>query len=524
MCNNNPLLQLKEERSCSICRGDGSGESGIYLKVKKYDAKRVLVSREIGERMLSGWKLLDEQCIKCTMPLMLKPLLLGNSKSEGKEEQGAPISACSTNLSSIRVCIECGPNKEDILKKKEDILMAQRRKEVLTIAESEAKVAAAEKAKQEAEKKAERSTVEMEEQARKLIEKAEQQLNLEKRKAVAAEEAMYEAENALHEAELLADSRDIDDRIRVMAEIREEKAYQRSSQARRESKYRVVDRTATMREDKVSSKDYRREGTATMREDKVSSRDSRRFRGEDNVMKERIMLNEEEESHVDSVTVTIPDDFDPNDKNDIESLMNRITGSRNRKTQNNSEPIGMNIGVTADNEQDSLSNASHSGTRSSNGMSPFHVRPVPGMTRSAVASDNSRMNSRGSPVPFVRGGSHDILPQSHRDLNFTNDKRAISRSAHTLTKWRNNSNNNHLSSSKKSSISHSVRPTCDIRNEGNESSNIINSNFDMIMSQIEATKDRLIDAKDQNNVGEQIEMASLLEKLATTAAAIKNIE
>jgi len=524
MCNNNPLLQLKEERSCSICRGDGSGESGIYLKVKKYDAKRVLVSREIGERMLSGWKLLDEQCIKCTMPLMLKPLLLGNSKSEGKEEQGAPISACSTNLSSIRVCIECGPNKEDILKKKEDILMAQRRKEVLTIAESEAKVAAAEKAKQEAEKKAERSTVEMEEQARKLIEKAEQQLNLEKRKAVAAEEAMYEAENALHEAELLADSRAIDDRIRVMAEIREEKAYQRSSQARRESKYRVVDRTATMREDKVSSKDYRREGTATMREDKVSSRDSRRFRGEDNVMKERIMLNEEEESHVDSVTVTIPDDFDPNDKNDIESLMNRITGSRNRKTQNNSEPIGMNIGVTADNEQDSLSNASHSGTRSSNGMSPFHVRPVPGMTRSAVASDNSRMNSRGSPVPFVRGGSHDILPQSHRDLNFTNDKRAISRSAHTLTKWRNNSNNNHLSSSKKSSISHSVRPTCDIRNEGNESSNIINSNFDMIMSQIEATKDRLIDAKDQNNVGEQIEMASLLEKLATTAAAIKNIE
>merc|ERR1712238_110813 len=239
--------------------------------------------------------------------------------------------------------------------------MGEKRKAVA----SEAKVAAAEKAKQEAEKKAERSTVEMEEQAWKLIEKAEQQLNLEKRKAVAAEEAMYEAENALHEAELLADSRAIDDRIRVMAEIREEKAYQRSSQSRRESKYRVVDRTATMREDKVSSKDYRREGTATMREDKVSSRDSRRFRGEDNVIKERIMLNEEEESHVDSVTVTIPDDFDPNDKNAIQSLMTRITSSRNCKTQNNSEPIGMNIGVTADNEQDSLSNASHSVPRPS---------------------------------------------------------------------------------------------------------------------------------------------------------------
>jgi len=186
----------------------------------------------------------------------------------------------------------------------------------------------------------------------------------------------------------------------------------------------------------------------------------------------------------------------------------------------------MNIGVTEDNEQDSLSNASPSAIRSPKGMSPFHVRPVPGMTRNAVESDNSRMNSRRSQATSVRGGSHEMLPQSHRDLDFTNDKRAISRSAHTLTKRRNDPHSSHLSlsSSKKGSISHSVRSTRDIRNERNERKESNNSNFDMIMSQIEATKNRLIDAKDQNNVGEQIEMASLLEKLATTAAAINNIE
>ena len=111
-CEMSPLLMKNGKKECVVCGGCGNGKDGVYasellgddevgqnaenkfhpqippeieadmplLKSLEgenegdFDEKRDLVSKEIGQRMLLGWTLLDASCPKCVMPLMMDNL------------------------------------------------------------------------------------------------------------------------------------------------------------------------------------------------------------------------------------------------------------------------------------------------------------------------------------------------------------------------------------------------------------------------------------------------------------------
>jgi uncharacterized Zn finger protein (UPF0148 family) len=110
-CQMTPLLMKNGKKECVVCGGCGNGKDGAYacldddeevglrplyeghyaalnqvpseiqaempgqlFDAGDFDAKRDIVSKEIGKRMTSGWTLLDASCPKCVMPLMMDNL------------------------------------------------------------------------------------------------------------------------------------------------------------------------------------------------------------------------------------------------------------------------------------------------------------------------------------------------------------------------------------------------------------------------------------------------------------------
>mmetsp|Transcript_52635 Transcript_52635/g.127579 ORF Transcript_52635/g.127579 Transcript_52635/m.127579 type:complete len:991 (+) Transcript_52635:182-3154(+) len=110
-CEMSPLLMKNGKKECVVCGGCGNGKDGVYasellgdnkvgqnpeykfhqpipseieadMPLKSlvvehegdFEEKRDLVSKEIGQRMLLGWTLLDASCPKCVMPLMMDNL------------------------------------------------------------------------------------------------------------------------------------------------------------------------------------------------------------------------------------------------------------------------------------------------------------------------------------------------------------------------------------------------------------------------------------------------------------------
>ena len=111
-CHLSPLVCKLGKKECVVCGGTGTGEDGVYRdedaekstviqpntlpKTNVYDntdddvltygkqdkhddfeQKREIVSKEIGKRMMMGWQLIDASCPRCIMPLMMDDL--GNS-------------------------------------------------------------------------------------------------------------------------------------------------------------------------------------------------------------------------------------------------------------------------------------------------------------------------------------------------------------------------------------------------------------------------------------------------------------
>lgn len=110
-CFMSPLIGRPGRKECSVCGGSGSGTDGAYsrqedeaevapaLSLKpsivektkscdddcnenlltcgqdeEFEKKRAIYSKEIGKRMLLGWILVDASCPKCIMPLMMDDL------------------------------------------------------------------------------------------------------------------------------------------------------------------------------------------------------------------------------------------------------------------------------------------------------------------------------------------------------------------------------------------------------------------------------------------------------------------
>ena len=102
LCDNNPLLQHNNRLHCIICEGEGDGYDGHYKtsvveKVKDKDDGWGV--REIGRRMLRGWEMTETTCKKCPLHLILEP-----------------ISLRSDDIPSVRHCVTCGPDEGDSAK------------------------------------------------------------------------------------------------------------------------------------------------------------------------------------------------------------------------------------------------------------------------------------------------------------------------------------------------------------------------------------------------------------------------
>jgi uncharacterized Zn finger protein (UPF0148 family) len=111
-CHLSPLVCKLGTKECVVCGGTGTGEDGVYIdedaekpnviqpnmlpktyvydnidddvltygkqdKHDDFEQKREIVSKEIGKRMMMGWQLIDASCPRCIMPLMMDDL--GNS-------------------------------------------------------------------------------------------------------------------------------------------------------------------------------------------------------------------------------------------------------------------------------------------------------------------------------------------------------------------------------------------------------------------------------------------------------------
>jgi uncharacterized Zn finger protein (UPF0148 family) len=115
-CRHSPIVEKSGKMECVVCGGTGNGRDGVYavksstteeddddddvvvappldldgprgggLVSNDFEAKRHLVSQEIGKKMIEGWLLLDLSCPNCVMPLM--------SDGQGGQE----------------TCVICGP-------------------------------------------------------------------------------------------------------------------------------------------------------------------------------------------------------------------------------------------------------------------------------------------------------------------------------------------------------------------------------------------------------------------------------
>lgn len=113
-CYNSPLIEKNGCKECVVCGGSGSGKDGVYEapeerendanatdepsqvpasvaksmatsnkkeilaqdwlgngQEEKFEQMREIYSKEIGKKMLMGWKLVDSSCPKCVMPMMM---------------------------------------------------------------------------------------------------------------------------------------------------------------------------------------------------------------------------------------------------------------------------------------------------------------------------------------------------------------------------------------------------------------------------------------------------------------------
>lgn len=102
-CHNSPLIEKHGVKECAVCGGCGKGTDGVYEtteeeeeapimtpaplspsvandvpedwlgngKEEEFEKKRDIYAKEIGKRMLEGWKLVDSSCPTCIMPLMM---------------------------------------------------------------------------------------------------------------------------------------------------------------------------------------------------------------------------------------------------------------------------------------------------------------------------------------------------------------------------------------------------------------------------------------------------------------------
>jgi uncharacterized Zn finger protein (UPF0148 family) len=102
-CHNSPLIEKHGVKECVVCGGCGNGTDGVFAiteeeeeapvmppaplspsvaddvaedwlgngQEEEFEKKREIYAKEIGKRMLEGWKLVDSSCETCIMPLMM---------------------------------------------------------------------------------------------------------------------------------------------------------------------------------------------------------------------------------------------------------------------------------------------------------------------------------------------------------------------------------------------------------------------------------------------------------------------
>lgn len=177
-CEFTPLMQLFDgPKECVVCSGSGSGTDGCYavtaddpevaqveqeeepeqkpeadeavvspvdMSEEEFERKHAIVSREIGRRMLEGWKLLDTPCSECVMPLMAEvengpeicilcgPIAELESKKQVKEEEAKKAQEAATEKAMAE--------ERERLAEKERVAELERQAEKCKVTEDEIRI------------------------------------------------------------------------------------------------------------------------------------------------------------------------------------------------------------------------------------------------------------------------------------------------------------------------------------------------------------------------------------------------
>ena len=259
------------------------------MNEEDFAAKRAFVSKEIGQRMIQGWTLLDVACPFCVMPLMTE-------KSGGEH-----------------ICVVCG-NLE--VKKKEE---EQKEKE-------RAKIIEEQKLKEETERLKKKHEQMMKEEEELRLKREEEEakrkaLAEKKRKDDEAIRSRVEAEVKKREEEIKNDLKETEERVRInsqnMSEEMQRSAERERLVAERKRFAEIVNEVNKIEE--IRKKQEVEDAKSVDSRRSRFSQDSRRSR--QSAVPKVSTVNDADDASVGGVSIQFPPDFDYDDEDAIRQVI-----------------------------------------------------------------------------------------------------------------------------------------------------------------------------------------------------------